>query len=446
MRRNLILLFLAIGLGSFTYYYQELGDRQEREDEKNKGMLLDPTILGELKAFRLPEVDITKQGDQYLFPDSGELADERKVDWFFSILSGIRSKRIISKEKWEESKRSEFFPNDNEEMTFIFENGRVTFLLGKKLEFDRSFYIEVKNGDKVSQVVAFDSGPLDTVYEKQDGHRADHHFRRFQSLFYLSKEFFRDYRFFRHWMNKKWSLLEVAVDSNRNIAYSIDFPKAKTSPKVPFFLSLKKDVVLAFEKRIALLEGKSYAAKEDQDFFEEPLSTMKINSTLGAATLTLLRSKRDKEAYFIKSSLDEFIYKIDEKTAKVLFLNIQDFWSKKIWQERPSEVTFKFPDRKEQTVSFKYNDGAFRASQGAKHLPFKKFIDFFSKPALYWSAGESLKDGFIHQFTVDWGKGPFFLMIRSGEILLYHKESKQGLIYSMEGLPPFPLTGNEYFL
>ena len=446
MKRNLILLALAIGLGSFTYYYQELGDRQEREEEKHKGMLLDPAVLGELKAFRLPEVDITKQGDQYLFPDSGGLADERKVDWFFSILSGIRAKRIIPKEKWEQSKRSEFFPNDNEEMTFIFENGQVTFLLGKKLEFDRSFYIEVKNGEKVSHVVAFDSGPLDTAYEKKEGHRADHHFRRFQSLFYLSKDFFRDYRFFRHWMHKKWSLLEVAVDSTRNIAYSINFPEGQTSPKVPFFLSLKTEVVLAFEKRVVHLEGKSFAAKEDQNFFEEPLSTMKINSTLGAATLTLLRSKRDKKAHFIKSSLDEFFYKIDEKTAKVLFLNIQDFWSKKIWEQRPNEMTFRFPNREEQKVSFKYDNGAFKAFPDALHAPFKKFVDFFSKPADYWSAGDSLKDGFIHQFTVDWGKGPFFLMIRTGEVLLYHKESKQGLIYSIEGLPPFPLIGNEYFL
>lgn len=446
MKKNLILFLIAVGLGLLTYFYQELPDRKEVEEKEKRGALLDPEALGELKGIGLPEVKITKQGEQYLLPLTGELVDERKIEWFMNILSKIKMRRLLPDENWTASKRKEFFPSDEERMEFIFQNGRVTFLLGKKLEFDRSFYIEVDDGKKVSRVVAIDSGVMDAVYDKEAGHRADHYYRRFQSLFYLKPDFFRDYRIFRHWMNKKWSFLEVNLDNRRNIAFSVNFKEAKTNPSTPFFLGGNLTAMRRFEELLAKLEGKSFALEMNKDFENEPLAKMVVNSTRGEARFTLLKSKRDKAAYFLKSSLDNNIYRIEKEHADLFLLNVQDFWDLKVWKQRPEKITLGFGESS-YTVQFKTKDGRFHAQSNkgeAKHASFKALVDFLSREASYWIYDTTIRDSFIPQFTLDWGFGSFFLGIRSGEIVLYHKESKQAVVYKLKGSPPIKMIKEDY--
>lgn len=448
MKRNLILFTVACALAVFTYFFQELPDRQRFSEEEKRGMLLDPSKLGELKGFSLPQVSLIKQGEQYLL-ESGEIADERKIDWFMTILAGIKMKRVLPEGEWKASEREQFFPDDNEKVEFVFANGRVSFLLGKQLYFDQSFYMEVVNGDKVSRVVAFDSGPMETVYDKEQGHRSNHRYRRFQSLFYLDASFFRDYRIFRHWMNKKWSLLEVEVDSKRNRKYDINFPEAKTNPGVPFFLRKNKKVMKSYEQQLVGLEGKGYATNLDKNFEEEPLATLVVNSTQGEARLKLLKSKRDKKGYFLKSSLDDKVYVLEDKHTQVFLRPVQDFWDLKISEKPITSLTLGFPGEDPISVNFDRKNGLFSATAAGKeasHKAFNKLVGFLSRPAQYWVAGFGLEEGYIEQFSVDWGFGPFFLMIRSGEILLYHKEKAQGLVFPIVGSPPFPMVKEKYFL
>lgn len=447
MKRNLILFAIACALAAFTYFFQELKDREQYTEEQKRGLLLDPQKLGELKGFKLPSITLSKQGNKYLLA-SGEIADERKVDWFMTILAGIKMKRVLPESEWDPSKRDQFFPNNEEKVEFVFENGRVTFLLGQKLTFDQSFYMEVVNGEEVSRVVAFDSGPMETIYDKEQGHRSDHRYRRFQSLFYLKPDFFRDYRIFRHWMTKKWSLLEVDVDSRRNRHYSINFPEASTNPPVPFFLKKNKKVMRKYEELLVEMEGKRYALEVDQDFEKEPLGTLVVNSTQGEARLTLLRSKRDSKAYYLKSSLDERIYLLEDKYARVFFQPVQEFWEMKLSEKPIQKVTIKFPKEEAVEVNFERKDGQFKAISSGKeasHKSFKELVSFLSRPASHWVAGVGVEEGYIEQFAVDWGLGPFFLMIRSGEVLLYHKEKAQGLVFTLEGSPPFPMIKEKYF-
>jgi hypothetical protein len=448
LKKNLILFFVALSLGVFTYFFQELEDRQDYDESEKRGTLLDPQALGELKGFSLPGVKISKQGTQYLLL-SGEIVDERKVDWFMSILSGIKMKRVLPKDSLTESSRENFFPEENEKVEFLFEKGKVTFILGKKLDFDQSFYMEVINGDEINHVVAFDSGPLDTVYEKKEGHRSDHRFRRFQSLFYLDEVFFRDYRIFRHWMNKKWSLLEVELDSRRNRKFSLNFTDAQTTPKIPFFLAGEENEMRKFEELLVELKGKSYAQKVDADFEKEPLAVMTVNSSQGEARLTLIRSKRDKKAYFLRSGLDEKTYLIEDKYARLFFKPVQDFWNLKAVRTQLKTLTVRFPSQEKSTiVSFSREDGKFMASAPsveASHQAFSQLVKFLAGKADYWVAGKDYEQAYIKQFILDWGFGPFFLMIRSGEILLYHKESGHGLVYKITGSPKFPMVKEQYF-
>lgn len=445
MKKNLILFFIAVGLATFTYFFQELKDREAFEEAEKRGVLLDLEKLGALKGFQLPKASLTKQGDQYLL-SSGELADERKIDWFMKILGGIRMKRKIPSDDWTPEKRAQFFPNDDEKMEFIFEKGRVSFLLGKKLDFDQSFYMEVYDGKITSRVVAFDAGEMETIYDKDQGHRSDHRYRRFQSLFYLDNKFLKDYRIFRHWMSKKWSLLEVTIDNKGNRKYSLNFPDAQTSPKIPFFLRRNEKMMKEFEEGLVKLEGKFYAADEVSLSGEELLSEMIVNSSQGEARLKLFRGSESKK-YYIQSSLDDRTYEVDDKFTQSFMRPVQDFWELSPFPQNPEKIDFIFPGGHRYDISFSSEKGRFMATSNkgeAIHQAFSKVLKFLKGPAKYWVAGEAYEQAFIEQFAIDWGLGPFFLMIRSGEILLYHKEKKQGLIYSIEGSPPFHMTKDQY--
>lgn len=445
MKKNVILFFIAVGLATFTYFFQELKDREAFEEAEKRGMLLDIEKLGELKGFQLPKVSLTKQGEHYLLT-SGEMADERKIDWFMKILSGIRMKRTLPDNDWTPQKRAQFFPGEEEKIEFVFENGRVSFLLGKKLDFDQSFYMEVFDGKKFSRVVAFDAGEMETIYDKEQGHRSDHRYRRFQSLFYLDTKFFKDYRLFRYWMGKKWSLLEVTIDNKGNRKYSLNFPEAQTNPKVPFFLKRNDKMMKAFEEELVKLQGKFYAPENLNLKEGELLSEMVVNSTQGEARLKLYRSSENKK-YYIQSNLGDRTYEVEDKYSQSFLRPVQDFWQLSPFEENPERADFIFPGDLRYEVSFTSEDGRFTATSDkgeAIHQAFSKLLRFLKRPAKYWVAGEAYEDAFIEQFALDWGLGPFFLMIRSGEILLYHKEKKQGLIYSLEGSPPFPMTKDQY--
>ncbi|MCR9203456.1 MAG: hypothetical protein NXH75_02695 [Halobacteriovoraceae bacterium] len=450
MNKNLILFLIAIGLGVFTYFFQEIPDRKEYKEKQLRGALLDPVALGELKGIILPEVEIAKQGEQYLLLKTGELVDSRKIDWFMNILSKIKMRRVLPKSEWKEKERELFFPNDSEKMIFAFQNGKVSFLLGSKLEFDRSFYMEVEDGEKVSRVIAFDDGNLDAVYNEGDGHRSDHYYRRFQSLFYLKADFFRDYRIFRHWMNKKWSLLEVTIDNKRNRKFSLNFPEGRTEPNPPFFLSSNLELMGEIEKKLVAIEGKEFVEKRDADFEKEPMATMVVNSTVGEVTLRLLKSKRDKQSYFLESTLDKNIYKIEKKHTPIFFKNVQEFWNLKALRERPESMSFVFDLQKRKPVykiDFETRDGRFHALWGEKeanHVNFKDLLNFLQKEASYWVYDVDLLESFIPQFAINWGLGPFFLGIRSGEIVLYHKEKHHALIYKLKGSPPIKMVKEDY--
>ena len=450
MKRNLLLFIVTVTLGIFTYFFQEVPQRAAFEEEKKKGVVLDPDALGELSGFELPRVGIEKQGAPFFITKSRHLVDSRKIDWFMNILSNIKIKRIISSKEWDESQRTSFFPNKTEKMIFKFKKGKVTFLLGKKLDFDQSFYMEVNDGKKTSRVIAFDDGQLESVYNKEDGHRNDHRYRRFRSLFYLNEGFFRDYRIFRHWnKKKKWSLLEVTIDGKTNRKFTLNFPKGETVPRSPFFLKADLKKFSEMERALVSLEGIGVMDKEASFYEEEPFSKMTLNSTEGEVRLSLFYKKGDKANIFLKSSLDNLIYKIDKKQADPFLKNLQTFWDLRPLKNDPESLKIAFNPNKEDFISinFKKEDHRFYAIAKGKegnHNNFKGLINFLKKSADSWHFEVGLMDSFIPQFKLDWGYGPFYLGIRSGEIVLYHKEKYHALIYKIIGTPPIKMLKEEY--
>lgn len=448
MKKNLLLFSLAVLLAVFTYFFQEVGDLDKKRAKEEEGRVLNPEELGVLKGFTLAEVDLSKQGQQYLMTHTGQLADERKIESFMQKLAAIKIKRKLSPEELLTLDRDSVFPMKDEIMTFVFSRQKVSFQLGRKLDFDRSFYMEVIQGEKKDVVIAFDSSDINAVYQKGAAHRSKHHYDRFRELFYLKKSFFLDYRIFRTWMVDSWSLKNVHLNNTRNKAFLIDFINATSLPKVPETLRLKKKAVLDFEKKVALLEGKGFGDSNPKLYSEIPTAVMKIESSKGVAKVSLVELKKEPKKYFILSSLDNFYYEVSQEQAKVFLGHVQDFWDLRLLEKRPNLLSLNF-NGVEKSVEIVSEKGRYKvksSTSNPRHLMFKNLTDLLSSPGRHWVSGPELEENYIKQFELDWGLGPFFLMIRSGELLVYDKRRSEGLVYTFSGKPPVGLVLGDYFL
>ncbi len=453
MKNNVILLFIAIGLGFFTYFYQELGDRERKAEIEKSEEILNFKAMGELKSFSLPHVKVAFGDGHYELDPSGVVIDASRVEKFLGQLSYVKVKRVL--EPAEVDDRKNFITDNSLKMSFQFQNGAASFILGEQLSFARDFYMEVEkriNGKVTKQiVVAFNSETLDQVYAKEVAHRSDHLYRRFKNLYFLSEEYFRDHRIFGPWMNSQWSLQRIYVDNNRNIGYSLLLDKKATNPEVPSFLSLDIEGLKKYEQKLAYLEAKKIIPFDNEALLttENRLAMVIVSSTKGNSRFSLYKKLNSTlEGYYIVFPDKKLLYEVSKEQADLFLGSVQQFWSLKLWQTRPQEMSFTFNERI-YNVKLISDKGVFRVESDAKqpvHLEFQKLISFLGQEASYWVSGEEVAQSYIKQFAMAWGKGEFFLMIRSGEILLYHRQSKQGLVYKIPGRIPFGVVEDDYFI
>ena len=173
-----------------------------------------------------------------------------------------------------------------------------------------------------------------------------------------------------------------------------------------------------------------------------------VSSTKGTSRFSLYKELNSKlSGHYVVFPDWKLLYEITKEQANLFKGSVQKFWRLQAWKTFPNELNIKFDD-KDYAVRISSGEGIFKAKSDigvAIHLEFQKLIDFLGQRADYWISGEEVAASYIKQFSIDWGEGEFFLMIRSGEILLYHKQSKQGLVYKIPGRIPFGVVEGDYF-
>lgn len=153
-----------------------------------------PISLGRMLEIKTPYLRLTGKGEEYVTA-SGRRADPAKVQEFLDILAGIRVVREIPTGRVDSKNRSEFFPNGMEKFAFRFASAGVEFLIGNKIDFSRSFYVEVASvfadgAKKVRQFVAEDVSPEPGIYRASIVHRSPAKYDRLKGLLYLKEEAF----------------------------------------------------------------------------------------------------------------------------------------------------------------------------------------------------------------------------------------------------------------
>ena len=183
MKRNLVLVVLLGGLLWSAWYW-------EHRDQKVEGIF--GTVHWEdIVSIEMPEVTLKKMDDKWIVSDTGGKVDVEKVKALWGVLGNIWTEREITDQG---VSQPEAFPPASQRLIIHFDRGRVEMLLGNKLSFDQSFYLETVNvrGEvkSVRRWIARDTSPEPGIYNAKTVYRSPAKYQRIKSLLQLKADDF----------------------------------------------------------------------------------------------------------------------------------------------------------------------------------------------------------------------------------------------------------------
>lgn len=449
MRQNLILFLTLSALLLGAYLFEELGDENKKAEEQRKTNLFDMKKYGEVKSFTSPlaGIRLKEKGQSVTIKDNWPVDPERLQE-FFQILTGVRAKRILSDEELKGVERKAMFPSEEIVLTFQFEKGEVSFRLGKKLDSDQSFYLEVIEGDKKTIVIAHDVGEMTTVYGREDSHRDATKYRRFLTLFYLKDAFFH----YKHILSpvereKMRTVREIELDNSRNRKFKLVFEGSRTLPAPIPGIEINEAQFDEFLESFLKLKAEEIVFQSDPGKLTDHKSKIRFLLDEDLQTeLDIYGSYGNKTGYFLLKNAQ--IFKLSKESSKPFFENVQFFWNKV-----PSNAVYKSnaPGRGKLTfaqgesVDFELINGkkfsAVSKTKGREldNKELFKLFEFLKKEADFVSQGDVDEDHGIFQtlLNLDLG-GEKIRFVRKNRELIVSKDNKRlKYHYRNLGNPPF---------
>ena len=383
--KNFILFIVLILALVITYVFEEKRNRDKELDLQKKLSIINTDDMGDLISFKGIKIDVYKKDEKYYSSDNNLILSNRRLDEFLQILSGLRIKKILSAEETKNVDRNFYIPNSDLSLTFKFKNGNLKFTLGKKLDFDQKFYMEVEKGNQKNMMIVADESPDPNVYQNDEEYRkSDFKYQRLQMLFYLTNVFFYETKVFNEfaYADNRINFKLIDIATFRNKKFSLNFEKSITIPAIPNGLEYFDENWVAFHRTLTGLEAKTIYYPFDSAKLNEALSILNVEDRDGKKySLELYKKYGSLPGYFLKTSFDKILYELRPDEAKYFFVNIQDFWQKRLYPNTPEyAMTLQFP--KESGLIYKLSikdKEVFNAElEGGKVKlsELKKFIDF----------------------------------------------------------------------
>ena len=458
--KNLVLfLVLVLGLVA-TYLFEEKSNLATKLELEKKSALLDTQKLGDIQGIQGIKLNFEKRGQFFFDKDNNLQLAEARLNEFFQILSGLKVKTFLNQEEVKKVGVSFYIPDPSMKMTFRFEKGEMTFRLGKKLDYDQSFYMEVIK-DNVSQVVIVsDESPDPGVYQSDEEYRkSDAKYKRLEVVFLLTNIYFYDTRVFKNfnYTDERINFKTISIATFRNRKYAVDFEKSQTIPPPPKGVNYYEDNWVSFLEMLTKLEGKNIYYPAEPALLKEILSEFEVVDREGRKyTLHVYKIYGEESGYFLKTSLDNIVYQLRPEVAQYFFVNIQDFWQKRI-SPKNQEYNFKvsFFDQKTETVKIsdkelfkvlpvdsRYTEASIRA------LEFKRLIEFFKSEGnhisdLTLSPSELLKKNIMR---VQFDNRNLSVILEENEAIIVDLDLKIMIHYYIGAKLPFSIKHSDYFI
>jgi hypothetical protein len=457
-KNKILFLVLVLALVA-TYVFEERANILKKDKLDRQSSLIFSDNLGELKGVTGIKINFEKRGSVYHDRENNLKLSNARLDEFFQILAGLKTLSIIDAEEVKKVGVNFYIPDPTMKMSFNFEKGDVTFILGKKLEYDQTFYMQVISGEKSNIVLVKDESPDPNVYENDEQYKkSDAKFKRLQMVYFLTNKYFYDGKVFRNldYSKEKINFETITISTFRNKKYTVNFKDSTTLPPAPASTGYFDDNWVSFHQALTDLEAKSVTYPANFSLLDELLSFFEIVDRNGKKiTLEIYKKYGEESGYFLKSSLDNLLYLIKPEDAQYFFVNVQDFWIKKISPtEKSYSLKIVFYNQKEQVVEVSDGD-LFRITpaKNSTHngtiseLQFKKLIDFIKSEGNHLSDLTESPTNIIKKtiLQLHFENRVLNVILEDNEVILVDLKNKLKIHHYVGNTIPFSIKYEDYF-
>lgn len=452
MKRIFLLSFLLVGLGVFTYQFEELGGIKKRAEIEKKEKIIDESFLGEMLEVSGPNFLLKKEGDRYV-TSTGRKVDLARFQKYLDVLGKMKVRRNLS----EDENLAVKFPEDSPVLKFKFKNGEMKFKLGEKLQFDQSFYMAITQHGKTKNLIAYDSSPTEGTYDKESFHRNPEKYLRFKTMILLNEEFFvdthlfqKEYEIARRGKSIDWETLEI--DNLRNRSFKINLQNRTTTPLPPQSLGNKSEAFQLFLNDLVGFSGNKWLSPGQ---LEDEVASLVIKKNDGSKqTIKVYKKYNTQSGNFAHIVEENKTLSFNAKAMQVFFKNAQDFWNlSPISEKEPEKLSLDFPEDKKVDVKFEHGR-MFKAlsldkmAGEAINTAFRSLLDVLSTEANHLTAYEKGDKLGASSFKISLGgEGrDFHVILGKEELILANKDSGYKLHYRLDSLPKFGTKLKDFFL
>lgn len=455
--RNLSLFIILIIALSLTYLFEEKRNKDREELKKRELSILDVDSLGDLDRFTGIKINVLKKETGYFSADNNLLLSNKKIEEFLRILSGLKIQKILRPEEYKDIPIDQFIPNKDLSLSFYFKAGFLRFTLGKKLDYDQSFYMEVERENERKLMIVRDDSPDPNVYTDNTEYRtSSFKYQRLQMLFYLTNIFFYETRVLKdfEYAETQINFKKIEIATFRNKKFLIDFEKTQTNPPKLNGLEYFEDNWLSFHNALINLEAKTIYFPYDSSKLDEILSVFNVEDRKGRKyTLELYKKYGSLGGYFLKTDFDKNLYELNMELAKYFFVNVQDFWQKKVVNfESNYSLKLIFPREKNREVELSISDQELfdaKSPSGKSVIVsnVKMLMDFLKRPADHVDSLEGVKEGADEKkilFNLQFKNSKLGVMLLDNEIVFIDLVNKVKFHFYQGGTIPFGTKIGDY--
>ena len=139
--------------------------------QRKKNQLVDAAQFQNILAIKTVKASLVFTKNTIVTEKNKTKVDKKKVREFYQKLTSLRVKRSLERPEVEKLGLEHFFNDFSQRIHLQFKENSLDLVLGKKLEFDRTFYMKITKNRKERYAIVKDIAPRQGLYFKENAHR-----------------------------------------------------------------------------------------------------------------------------------------------------------------------------------------------------------------------------------------------------------------------------------
>jgi hypothetical protein len=320
-----ILLFLI------TYIKIELPQRKLAESIKKEQQLFDEDQLGAMKSLKLPNVIFHFTTDGVLLGEERIETDPERLEILFNLLDSLVVSRRLDSFNVNEPLLNSYLGDHPVSLSFEFENDKLEFRIGKKLDYEDGFYVFlVKSGSPAGSLLVVNDTTPQTSPLPEDVFRLNpYKYEKALRTVELPAHFFENKFIFN---SKMLGQTQTVSFSNwRNRAFSLNLVQRATLPPAYPGIKYYDPAINDYLGNLLKLKAKIIFYQIDVKLLKNKMADVNLGGEVEAAEkIQIFNNYGSLDGIFVWTSFKpDRLYEIDHSVEKILMPNLQDFWDRR---------------------------------------------------------------------------------------------------------------------